>query len=301
MSDYIIKRMEKLQVTDEDIVQWANANGYGSLLPDNLAMVRQIYIDANDDDELEFPDLEMRGKRVAVKDIPPEEWVIIRVFMFKIARTTGYPMCPEDKCYARVSDSTCQAREEKSHGYVAEAAKGVRHYYLAGDAGEGAERVYVIVPAKYAMNDFDFEYQWCDVKGIWNDTLEGFFANTIIKLSDEELARSGVQIPVVEERPDAEDETEEVVELPKGLDLSAFAKKPTESKAPEVLVDEDQARLKAELANFLQIIPFFSGYALSAFDEFIHSNDIKTPIEELIEQTPGCSLVGDKVIYVKRT
>jgi hypothetical protein len=301
MSDYIQKRMKKLKVNDEDIVKWANANGYASLLPGNIAMVRQIYIDAHDDEELEYPDLEMRGKRVAVKDIPLEEWVIIRVFMFKIARTTKYSMCPEPGCYARVQDSECKAREEKSHGYVAEPTVGIRHYYLAGDGDKDGKSTYVIVPAKYAMNGYNFEKSWCDVKGVWNDQLEGFYANVIMPLSEEELKRTGVAIPEISS--EASSEEEEVAEIPTNLDLSAFTKKKEEaSTAP---VDEDKARYEAELKNFLQIIPFFGAgnYTIADFDDFITSNEIKTPLTKLIENTPGCRVEGEgrnaKVFYTK--
>jgi hypothetical protein len=303
MSDYIKKRMAKLKVTDEGIIKWANANGYDSLLPGNIGMVRQIYIDAHDEEELEFPDLEMRGKRVTVAGIPSEEWVILRVFMFKIARTTTYPMCPEDGCYARVSNSECQARGDKSHGYVADPTKGIRQYYFAGDGGEEGEGTYVIVPAKYAMKGYNFEKQWCDVKGIWNDTLEGFFANLIMPLSKEEMEKGGIDTPTPTSKPEVE-EGDEIVELPKGLDLTAFTKKPlAEEKAEAEPVSEADAVFQAELKNFQQIIPFFPNYLLSQFDTFIESNDIKTPIAELVKATPGCRIEGEgeaaKVIYEK--
>jgi len=299
MSDYIQKKLKKLKATDDDVVKWANVNGYGNLLPGNIALVKQIYVDEHDDEELEFPDLEMRGERVLVREIPSEKWVIIRVFMFKIVRTTSYPMCPEKGCYSRVKESYCQAPEDKSHGYVAEAAKGLRDYYLAGDGGTDGERVYVIVPAKYAMNGYNFEKQWCDVKGIWNAQLEGFFASAILPIGKEELERGGIATPVSEL---VRDDDEEIAEIPRGLDLSAFAEKPTE-KVEKVSVDESTARFRSELAQFQQIIPFFNGYYLHQFNEFITGNDITTPLKKLIEETPGCRIEGEgsdaKVFYTK--
>jgi len=295
MSAYIKKRMEKLKVTDDDIVKWADANGYGSLLPGNIGMVRELYIDANDDEELEFVDLEMRGKRVLVKEIPMEEWVILRVFMFKIARTTTYPMCPEIGCYAKVANAECQNKKDP-HGYVSEPTKGIRQYYRAGDGGPQGDSVYVIVPAKYVMNGYNFEGIWCDVKGIWNPTLEGFFANTILPINGDDVKQGEIMTPEPMSTTSTE-EGEEVISLPKGLDYSAFTKKtPTAEGPPE---DEALARFKSELMQFMQIIPFFGGYTLDQFSGFITSNDIITPLEKLIEATPGCSLDGNKVIYVK--
>jgi len=302
MSSYIQKKMEKLKVTDEDIIRWAKENGYASLLG-NIGLIRQIYIDAEDDEELEFPDLEMHGTRVSVKDIPLEEWVVLRIFMFKIARTTIYNMCPETNCYARVSNSECQAREEKSHGYVTEPVKGIRHYYRAGDGGEDGKSIFVIVPAKYAMNEYNFEHQWCDVKGIWNDSLEGFYANLILPISEEELEKGGIDAPIPPSRPEVEEGEVIADTLPKGLDYSAFSKKPAEE--PKEDISEADSLLKSELVQFAQIIPFFGkgNYGLSDFDDFMESNKIQTPLIKLIEGTPGCSIKGDgptaKVFYEK--
>lgn len=294
MSAIIRKELEKLEKTDADVIQWAKEHGYGEFLPDNIKLVRQIYLDAHDV-VLEFPDLEMRGTKVSVKDIPAEEWVIIRAYMFKIARKTTYPMCPEEGCYSRVKNSECQAREDKSHGYVAEPVKGIRHYYMAGD---GKDNVYVIVPAKYAMNGYDFEGMWCDIKGIWNSTLDGFFANLILQVNGEDAQTGEVIKPETLEIDEAE--PEEAIEVPKGVDVSMFASKP-KPKEETAATDEKDIVYQAELKNFAQIIPFFSGHLVAQFDEYMNKNNIKSSIEDLVKDTAGCSFEGEgdarKIIF----
>jgi hypothetical protein len=295
MAAFITKQLEKLGKTDEDVEVWAKDNGYGTLLPNNLELVRQIYLDAHDV-ELEYPDLEMRGRRVLVTEIPNEEWVILRVFMHKIARTTTYPMCPEEGCYSKVANGDCTNKKDP-HGYVAEPVQGIRHYYKAGDESGS---VYIIVPAKYAMNGYVFEHMWCDVKGIWNEKLEGFFSNLILPVNGDEPQSGSVIVPKPISTSKAEEEEEETsVNLPKGLDVTMFATK-SKPKEEQALTDEE-VKFRAELANFQQIIPFFSGHLVSQFDTFIQSNKIQTPIDKLVEATPNCHFEGEgeqrRIIY----
>jgi hypothetical protein len=299
MSILVDKKLEALKTTEEEVFKWAKENGYGQLLPGNPTLVKQIWLDAHDE-PIEFPELGMRGRRVTVSNMPTdgEEWVVMRLYMAKIAKTVKYPMCPEPGCYAKVKDNKCTAKNP--HGFVDEASEGFRQYYAAGDGSEN-KTIFVIVPAKYAMKSINFEKMWCDVKGIFNEQLGGLYADLILPISDESAPihvteaaqpKRKVVVPPLEEG-------EQEVELPKGVDVSSFAQKPKEE--PKKQVSDEDTRKQSEQKQFQQIVPFFSGHLLLQFQDFVEHNKIKTPIEELIKLTPGCRIEGEgkdaKVFY----